>query len=126
MDKIHDFEKEGTLSFSNRTKLIQFVSQYLAFQYKQKLEYWSATEAASEDELFYWERRIEKEIPKLQKAIKKILKRLLHKKTLEISANSVILEEAFKKAKIKGSPKVCFFPNVKYRIDNLIFVREFD
>lgn len=125
MDQIHDLEKGEILSFSCRTELIQFVSQDLALQYKNKLKSWGAKATDDSDEAQYWERRIKKEIPKLQRAIKKLLKKVPKKDGLEITADSVILKEAFTKAKIKGSPTVCFANNIKYRIDNLTFQRNF-
>ncbi len=123
MDKNHVLEEEGKVSFSNRTELIQFVSNYLSLEYKKHLEFWRAAARDDPRVIIYWERRIEVEVPKLKKAIKVLLRRKLkHNNVFNVTHESTILKEAFRKAHItETSPQNCFPVNVEYKINKLVF-----
>lgn len=123
MDKSRICAEEGKVSFSNRTELIQFVSNYLALEYKRHLEFWRATARDDWRERIYWEKRIESEVPKFEKAIKIFLRnKLKHSCVLNITYESIILKKAFRKARIIASfPEVCFPVNVEYKINKLVF-----
>lgn len=122
MDKIHDFEKENIISFSNRTELIQFVSKYFAFRYKEHCEFWRATAMDEPKEIALWEKRIEEEVPKLEKSLRLLLgtKRYSRKK-MKLTSKSIFFKEAFKEAKISCSPINCISCNVEYKIKGLLF-----
>ena len=126
MDSIHKFEKEKYISFPNRTNLIRFVSDYLAHKYEEYLKFECATAMDEFEEQKYWEKKIMKEIPKLKKALRKLLfLKLMFNKQLEITPEGNILKKAFKKLRIETSPKVCFAKNVEYKIDNLLFMKKY-
>lgn len=126
MEKIHKFEEENIISFSNRTELIQFVSKYLAHHYKDSLEFWRATARGDRKEMSWWEERIKVEVPKFEAAIRTLLqKKLKNKKQFNITYESVFLKKAFRKAHITASSPENYFPvNVEYQINNLVFKRD--
>ena len=117
MEDIRVFEKERIISFSNRTELIHFVSKYLADQYKKDLEFWRDTTMGNMEEISLWQSRIEKDIPKFEAELKRVLPlRMLFCKKFTIRNKSLILKIAFKLAGIKGSPAHSFAYNVVYKV----------
>ena len=119
MEDFHDFEKRKIISFSNRTKLIQFVSKYLAYKYKEYLE--SRIEYLGRVSCDYWEQEIKRHL-KLERALRKLLKKSLKANTkIDITPQSEILIKAFEKANIFRAPLSCFDLKVRYEIDNLVF-----
>ena len=73
MDEIRIFEKENTISFFNRKKMIQFVSKYMTVQYKRFLEQECAMAMDSEEEICYWEIKNSSCISRFERALKIIL-----------------------------------------------------
>lgn len=125
MDKIHEFEKENRISFSNRKELIQFVSKYLANQYKEHCEFWRATARDDPKEMVYWEERIEKEVPALEKAVKNLLyTKRYSRRNQKFNSKSVFFKEAFEAAQISSSPINCIPCNVEYQVKGRVFKRE--
>ena len=122
MEKIHKFEKEKIISFSNRTELIHFVSKYLTLEYKDHLEFWRISAVDTPREANYWRRKMELELPKFEEAIAIILrKKLRYKRRINITYKSAILKKVFKMAEIWVHPEGCFSANVKYKINKLVF-----
>lgn len=122
MEQIRTFEKENSISFSNRKALIQFVSKYFAFLYQEHCEYRKVYTLGEPKERAFWEERIKKEVPVLEKTIKDLLETTRYfGRTMKITTKSVFLKEAFKKAKISSSPKNYIPCNVEYEINGLEF-----
>ena len=124
MDKIHTFEKENTISFSNWKSLMHFVSEYVAFLYKKHCEFWKTT-ADEAEERDIWDERIKRDVPKLEKTLRRIMGRKRYfKRDINITSKSILLREAFKEAKIYCNPQDCIPFNVEYVINGLVFRRE--
>ena len=125
MEKIHMFEKENTISFSDQKSLILFVSEYFAFRYKKHCEFWKATATDSPAEMAMWDERSESEAPRLQKALKHSLNRkLFFRNSVSLTRKSTLFKSAFKKAKMSCEPDNCIPCNVEYKIDGLVFKRD--
>ena len=125
MEKIHTFEKENTISFSDEKSLIQFVSEYFAFHYTKHCEFWKATTTDSPAEMAMWDERSESEAPRLQKALEHFLNRkLFFRNSVSLTRESALFKKAFKKAKMSCKPENCIPCNVKYEIDGLVFRRD--
>lgn len=121
MDKIRIFEKERIISFSNRTELIQFVSDYLALQYKRCLEIERAQAMDEWEEQEYYSNKILCNVPKLKKILKVLLRLILiFKKKLNINVDSFVLKFAFK-LMLEKSPQNHMPVNVEYEIDDFVF-----
>ena len=121
------FEEENRISFSNRRKMIQFVSRYMAIQYRRFLDQECAMAMDSEEERCYWEIRIPNSVSRFEKALKIILYfYLMFNKNFEIDNESDILRIAFDYAGETINPTACFANNVKYKIKNLTFEKLFD
>lgn len=125
MDKIHDFEKENIISFSNRKDLIQFVSKYLALQYKDFLKMECAMAMDDLEEQKYWDNKIISDVSRLEAILRVLLFfKLIFNKRLEITSKSTVFKNAFGWLGEELSPEVCFPENVKYKINNLVFEKE--
>lgn len=121
-DKIRKFEECRIITFSNRREMIQFVSKYLAIQYKKFLKMECATTMDSAEEEDYWEYKIYSNVSKFEKALKGILNiYVIFDKTIEMTNESDILKTVFKVIGETVGPTCCFEDNVKYRIKELTF-----
>ena len=122
MDEIRIFEKENTLTFLERKKMIQFVSIYMAIQYKKFLKSEYAMKMDSAEEEDYWEYKIFSNVSKFEMALGVLLPIYLRfNKEFEITHESDILKSVFKVVGETILPKSCFDKNVKYRIKDLTF-----
>ena len=125
MEKIHKFEKENIISFSNRTELIQFVSKYFANHYKRHCEFWKATAMDEPAEMAMWDARSECEAPRLQEALKHFLgKKRYFRKDFSLTSQSDIFKKAFKRANMSCNPRNAIPCNVEYKINGLVFSRD--
>ena len=125
-EKIREFEKENTITFSKKRELIQFVSMYMAFQYKRFLNAECAMAMDSEELKDYWEYKNFTCVSKFENALKVILPfKLMRNNNFEINHESGFLKVAFKYAGETVQPLACFAKNVKYEIKNLTFEKIF-
>lgn len=121
-DEIRVFEKENTITFLERKKMIQFVSMYMAIQYKKFLKSEYAIKMDSAEEEDYWEYKISSNVTKFEIALDMLLRvHLRFNKEFEITHESDILKSVFKVVGETILPKSCFDKNVKYRIKDLTF-----
>ena len=122
MEQIHTFEKERQISFSNRKALIQFVSKYFAFLYKEHCEHGRATAMDETEERKFFEERIKKEVAAFEKATKELLdSKRYFRRRLKFTSKSIFFKEVFKTAKISSSSKNYIPCDVEYEINNLVF-----
>ena len=121
------FEEENIITFSNRRKMIQFVSKYMAIQYRKFIEQECAMAMDSDEERCYWEIRIPSSVSKFENALKVILPfKLMRNKTFEINYDSSILKLAFKYAGETVETRACFANNVTYKIKDMTFEKIFN
>lgn len=111
MNQISRFEKTNTMIFPTRTRMIQFVSHYFAFQYQKELELRRVAVMSNSEEKEWWTKKLEYEVPKFEKALNEIFRirwETCLKDTLRVKDD--IWKEAAERAGIHWQGYE-FFPN---------------